>query len=191
MRDQADDEDRQRELDANLAYHAWEVRAGRRPDVSLDEWLDLDPEQRYVKWPVIGQIVGNFESNQPATPTRAGREGDTQPLPKPATGPVMHELLIEELPEALRARLELGKKRYGQPLQAFNGRNPHVDAMEEALDLLVYMRQARIEAQLMRSIIERVASLMRYQEFGYLPGATKALLDQLEADIELVLGRDL
>lgn len=39
-----------------------------------------------------------------------------------------------------------GAKKYGTHLQAFNGRNPLVDAYQEALDLVVYLRQA-IEEQ--------------------------------------------
>lgn len=68
------------------------------------------------------------------------RPGD-QPLPEPADGPVMHDLVRADL----QARLELGISRYGQPLRAFNGRDPLRDAYEEILDLSVYLKQSMIE----------------------------------------------
>lgn len=39
------------------------------------------------------------------------------------------------------ARKELGVEQYGTVLQAGNGRNVGQDALEEALDLVVYVRQ--------------------------------------------------
>lgn len=38
-------------------------------------------------------------------------------------------------------REQLGIMRYGTPLQIFNGRDSLQDAYEEALDLVVYLRQ--------------------------------------------------
>jgi len=38
-------------------------------------------------------------------------------------------------------RRQGGIKKYGTPLQADNGRDPLVDAYQEALDLTVYLRQ--------------------------------------------------
>lgn len=35
-----------------------------------------------------------------------------------------------------------GRRKYGTPLQAHNGRDALVDAYQEALDLVVYLRQA-------------------------------------------------
>lgn len=74
---------------------------------------------------------------------RAGREGDTQPLPVGSDHPVAHEMVKADLD----ARLVLGIRRYGQPLQPFNGRDPLRDAYEEALDLCVYLRTALYEAE--------------------------------------------
>lgn len=42
-------------------------------------------------------------------------------------------------------RDEMGREKYGTPLQAFNGRDALKDAYEEALDLVVYLRQAIYE----------------------------------------------
>lgn len=38
-----------------------------------------------------------------------------------------------------------GRAKYGTPLQPFNGRDPLIDAYQEALDLVVYLRQAIYE----------------------------------------------
>lgn len=82
-------------------------------------------------------------SDPPSRPTREGREGDTQPLPTASNTPIMHELVQADLAE----RLRVGIERYGQPLQAFNGRNALRDAYEEVLDLAVYLRQAIYEQE--------------------------------------------
>jgi len=39
----------------------------------------------------------------------------------------------------------IGVKKYGMHLQPFNGRRPLVDAYQEALDLVVYLRQTIYE----------------------------------------------
>lgn len=116
-------------------------------------------------------------------PEREGREGDTQPMPVKRDGPIMHELLIEELPVMLRSRLELGIKRYGQPLQAFNGRDAAQDVMDELVDGLVYARQTQIEIAFMRDIIVRVRS-----RFGRTTDQDSAWDQSLWADIKMVLG---
>jgi hypothetical protein len=69
------------------------------------------------------------------------RPGD-QPLPLGNDGPVIHRLVQDDLEK----RLQVGIERYGQPLQAFNGRDSLQDAYEEVLDLAVYLRQ-RIEEE--------------------------------------------
>lgn len=61
-----------------------------------------------------------------------------QPAPERTTGPAIWELVIADMHE----RDQLGRERYGTPLQAHNGRDPLVDAYQEALDLVVYLRQA-------------------------------------------------
>lgn len=47
-------------------------------------------------------------------------------------------LVIKDMSE----RDAAGARKYGMQLQAFNGRDPLVDAYQEALDLVVYLRQA-------------------------------------------------
>ena len=72
---------------------------------------------------------------------------DPQPAPLPAEGDVWAEI-IAELPEghilrplAIERRAQ-GIERYGVPLQRGNGRDHLVDALQEALDLMVYLRAA-------------------------------------------------
>ena len=61
-----------------------------------------------------------------------------QPPPVPNTGRPVWNLVIADM----RDRDALGRARYGTPLQTHNGRDALVDAYQEALDLVVYLRQA-------------------------------------------------
>ena len=63
---------------------------------------------------------------------------EAQPAPEPTTGRPIWELVVEDM----KARDQLGRRRYGVPLQAHNGRDALTDAYQEALDLAVYLRQA-------------------------------------------------
>lgn len=47
----------------------------------------------------------------------------------------------------MQERHEFGVAKYSVGLQPFNGRNPLVDALQESLDLVVYLKSARVEAQ--------------------------------------------
>lgn len=61
-----------------------------------------------------------------------------QPDPEPNESRPIWELVIEDM----QVRDHVGRQRYGTPLQARNGRDALRDAYEEALDLVVYLRQA-------------------------------------------------
>jgi hypothetical protein len=105
--------------------------------INRSEWKTMESNQ-----------PGTFEAFwetplPPARPEREGREGDTQPMPKAVDGPIMHHLVQQDL----EARLQVGIKRYGQPLQPHNGRDALRDAYEEVLDLAVYLRQAIYESE--------------------------------------------
>ena len=63
---------------------------------------------------------------------------DDQPPPIPSDRPAVWDLVIEDM----RQRDVTGRARYGTPLQPHNGRDALVDAYQEALDLVVYLRQA-------------------------------------------------
>ena len=62
---------------------------------------------------------------------------DEQEPPRPSTGDVW--LLVLKDMEDRRVH---GIEKYGVPVQPHNGRDPLVDAYQEALDLCVYLRQA-------------------------------------------------
>ena len=64
-----------------------------------------------------------------------------EPPPQRNDGVPIWELVVKDM----QARDYVGRARYGTPLQADNGRNPLVDAYQEALDLAVYLRQAIAE----------------------------------------------
>lgn len=61
-----------------------------------------------------------------------------QPPPTPNDRQPIWELVISDMKE----RHLVGTKRYGTPLQVFNGRDALWDAYEEVLDLAAYLRQA-------------------------------------------------
>lgn len=68
-------------------------------------------------------------------PGRAGRAGDSQPLPV-GTSEIDTQTVAMQL---IDKRRDIGIKRYGQPLQPSNGRDSLWDAVEEALDMYVYL----------------------------------------------------
>ena len=74
-----------------------------------------------------------------------------QPAPKKNDHPECWPSLMSrmnkgnELLPLMKARHELGIERYGVGLQPHNGRDSLQDALEEALDLLVYLEQSRLE----------------------------------------------
>ncbi len=67
---------------------------------------------------------------------RTPRDEGDQPLPIPNQRRHIHDLVAEDL----QARKALGTRRYGTPLQAFNGRDSLVDLYQELLDACVYIR---------------------------------------------------
>jgi hypothetical protein len=61
-----------------------------------------------------------------------------QPAPVANDKPAVWPLVVADM----QARDQLGRERYGVPLQPHNGRDVLVDAYQEALDHCVYLRQA-------------------------------------------------
>jgi len=60
-----------------------------------------------------------------------------QPPPQQNEGPVVWDLVIQDM----RERDKIGVQKYHTHLQPFNGRETLIDAYQEALDLVVYLRQ--------------------------------------------------
>ena len=63
-----------------------------------------------------------------------------QPPPKPGKQKVAEFVLAD-----IQERVEAGHKKYGCYLQTHNGRDPLWDAYQEAIDLVMYLRQAILE----------------------------------------------
>lgn len=61
---------------------------------------------------------------------------DEQEAPKPNDTRPVWDMVVEDMQE----RDKIGRERYGTPLQVGNGRDALIDAYQEALDLVVYMR---------------------------------------------------
>ena len=64
-----------------------------------------------------------------------------QPDPKSNNLPAVWDLVISDM----KARDEVGRSRYGTPLQPHNGRDALRDVYEELLDAAVYIRQVMYE----------------------------------------------
>ena len=79
-----------------------------------------------------------------AWPTRYGREGDSQPLPKLNDLPDIQSMVIADI----EARRQVGIERYGTALQPNNGRNALQDLYEELVDAAMYIKQFLVEQDL-------------------------------------------
>lgn len=66
---------------------------------------------------------------------------DHQPNPTKNDLPAVWDLVLKDIAD----RDQVGLQRYGTRLQPLNGRDALVDAYQEALDLVVYLRQAIYE----------------------------------------------
>ena len=64
-----------------------------------------------------------------------------EPAPQPGKVDIW-PLVLEDI----KARVEAGKSKYGTVLQSHNGRDALMDAYQEAIDLVLYLRQ-RIEEE--------------------------------------------
>jgi len=65
-----------------------------------------------------------------------------QPKPKAGKIPILPLVMLD-----LQARSDMGKKKYGTRLFTKNGRSALWDAYQEALDLVMYLRQEIEENQ--------------------------------------------
>lgn len=72
---------------------------------------------------------------------KPGSTNTKQPRSIPNDNPCMWDLVFADMVE----RDLLGEKKHGVRLQPFNGRDVLIDAYQEALDLVVYLRQCIYE----------------------------------------------
>lgn len=85
-----------------------------------------------------------------------GRPWTAQGPPQPAEGPIIQQLVIDDLEARgwadvsadMRERWAFGTRKYGNDgLRAHDGRNTIADAYEEQLDSAAYLRKARLEGE--------------------------------------------
>ncbi len=87
-----------------------------------------------------------------------------QDLPVKNNRPFVQNLVIQDI----ESRKEMGLKKYGTLLQSHNGRNFLLDAYEEALDLVMYLRGALEEqAELEKTNQQKYLDLLRDMEKEY------------------------
>lgn len=105
------------------------------------------PEQR----PVWDQVIEELSGLEGQITMIIGQLGT--PLPR---GVAVFDVLVQDM----RARDAAGRERYGVPLTAHNGRDQLVDAYQETLDAVVYMR-ASIEESVgqVREILMRTYAI--------------------------------
>lgn len=80
-----------------------------------------------------------MDRNAPQPPPTVGEGESVWPLIYDSTGLVLPDWLKADM----RARHEMGIAKYGTALKVWNGRDAVIDAYQESLDLIVYVRQAR------------------------------------------------
>jgi hypothetical protein len=87
---------------------------------------------------------------------RTDRPWTSQPAPEVVEGPIVQQLVIDDLDARgwadvsadMRERWEFGRRKYGNDgLRPHDGRNTIADAYEEQLDSANYLRKAREEGE--------------------------------------------
>lgn len=150
-------------------------------------WRDHAPDDAAASvWPYLGQWrwsawgpgrFANAASGTTTTPEAARDAADAaltrlgypppQPAPSGGHGDVWAELIEAHpnhpLVERMRARRELGIQRYGVPLGYDDGRDARRDALEEALDLAVYLWRLG-ERELAEQALEIANNIVRNGE---------------------------
>jgi hypothetical protein len=80
----------------------------------------------------------------------------SQPPPKPGQDVVLFHVLQD-----IMGRAEKGLLTYGTLLETDNGRDALEDALDEAIDLVFYLKQAIMERQRERIINQRMKELAK------------------------------
>jgi hypothetical protein len=111
-------------------------------------------------------------------PERADREGD-QALPAGGQG---DDLLLDLMEE----RRQVGLRRYGQPLRAFNGRSAARDLREELLDAANYSLQVEREMAALELAVVALARRLAGRDAEF--GSVEAAIEVAEA-VERKLAR--
>lgn len=117
---------------------------------------EVTPIEEWVRYALVDAARPPLPPVAPGHPELVARLLEPQPAPT-GDGPSVVDWLIADLsmtptePRAdllialLRARREQGLARYGTEVRAHNGRWATADALQEAVDMLVYVAQRQIE----------------------------------------------
>jgi len=71
-------------------------------------------------------------------------EGADKRQPAPQSG---RDVVLPYVLQDVKDRGEFGKGKYGVYLETFNGRDALIDAYQEAIDLVMYLRQLILERE--------------------------------------------
>ena len=121
-------------------------------DVEWASRMEPDGRWRFINTTGGGKPVTSYVLAADLAAIRVRETHVEQPMPTASTGPAMHDLAELVISE----RKTIGLERYGQPLQAMNGRDAVRDTIEELADGLVYALQIREERRLLRIDLDRV-----------------------------------
>lgn len=89
---------------------------------------------------------------------------EDEPPPVPNEGVPVWDLVIKDMQE----RDQVGRERYGTPLQTNNGRDHLVDAYQESLDQVVYLRAEIEERKIRPAPIDEEALAFEIYRRGWL-----------------------
>lgn len=105
---------------------------------------------------------------------------EDQPPPVPSDRPAVWGLVIADMGE----RDQVGRQRYGTPLQPHNGRDALVDAYQESLDQVVYLRQEIEERRDLRGELAEVRGVLeRLRRALLTPAEVEVLRDALSVAV--------
>lgn len=102
-------------------------------DAMIKEAEEQEKAKKREAWDEFHRRLTELPNSNPYT---------HEPPPKPGKVVVL-DLVLKDLQD----RAEMGKEKYGTYLMTHNGRNTLMDAYQEALDLVMYLRQALYEQE--------------------------------------------
>lgn len=103
-----------------------------------------------------------------------------EPDPIPNQNDPVWDLVIADM----RARDRHGREFYGTPLQPWNGRNSLIDAYQEALDLVVYLRQALIDQTLLGEVRQLAEQIGEFGDRTFTQSTPQSVLAHLRREVD-------
>jgi hypothetical protein len=107
-------------------------------------WESISADIKGVELDKRRKAVEALNAVREKEPQYVSDAATPEPPPVGNGGCVLDRVLedLENVRKDLINRADQGKKKYGTVLRFFNGRNSLMDAYQEALDLVMYLRQA-------------------------------------------------